>query len=256
MIKISNLKFKYSGRQGYVLEDINMELADGQVGILMGKNGAGKTTLFKAILGLIKPVSGSITFDGADLMKMNRRERAEKIAYVPQHIHFGDLSVYDSILMGRISYFGYRAGKEDYAVVDEIIEEMRITSLADRSAENLSGGEKQKIAIARALAQSPKLLIFDEPTGNLDMANEDLIIEEARKLAANKNIAILSSMHDLNQALYMGDKFFFLKEGRIKYSGGEEIVDEAVIKDIFDINAKIYLLDNKKIILGGKHYEN
>ena len=164
--------------------------------------------------------------------------------------------MYDSILMGRVSYFGLRAGKEDYDVVDRIMAEMKLESFADRNAENLSGGEKQKIAIARALAQEPKMLVFDEPTGNLDIANEELIIEEAKKVARNRNIAILSSLHDLNQALYFGDRFFFLKDGRVKYSGGQDIICPEIIKDIFDINSKIIEHDGKKIILGGKQYEN
>ena len=116
--------------------------------------------------------------------------------------------------------------------------------------------QKQKIAIARALAQEPKMLVFDEPTGNLDIANEELIIEEAKKVARSRNIAILSSLHDLNQALYFGDRFFFLKDGRVKYSGGQDMICPEIIKDIFDINSKIIEHDGKKIILGGKQYEN
>ena len=99
------------------------------------------------------------------------------------------------------------------------------------------------------------MMVFDEPTGNLDIANEQLIMEEARKLAREKNIAILSSLHDLNQALYFGDKFFFLKNGVVKYAGGKEIVTETVIKDIFDIDVRIVEIDNQKVILGGYHNE-
>ena len=249
MLKVENLSFRYGASGNPVLDKVCLELKQGEIGILLGKNGSGKTTLFKNILGIEKPKSGAIHFDGENLLKMKRRDRARRIAYVPQHIHFGDLSVMDSVLMGRVSYFGLKAGREDYEAVEKILEDMKLTNFASRSAEALSGGEKQKIAIARAMAQEPRLMVFDEPTGNLDMANEQLIIEEAKKLAREKNISILSSLHDLNQALAFGDKFFFLKDGVIKYAGGEEIITEEVIRDIFDIRVTLLHVDGKKVIL-------
>ena len=255
MLKVDDLRFRYTKGGKAVLNGVTLELNQGEVGILLGKNGSGKTTLFKNILGIEKPESGSILFDGENLAKMKRRERARRIAYVPQHIHFGDLSVLDSVLMGRVSYFGMQASREDYEVVEKILEDMELLDFAHRSAEALSGGEKQKIAIARAMAQEPKLMVFDEPTGNLDIANEQLILREAKRLARQKNIAILSSLHDLNQALYFGDKVFFLKDGVVKYAGGKEIVTEQIIQDIFDIHVKIMEIDGEKIILGGYHYE-
>ena len=255
MLQVKDLQFRYGGLGKSVLNGASLELKQGQVGILLGKNGSGKTTLFKNILGIEKPKSGSITFDGDNLLKMNRRERARRIAYVPQHIHFGDLTVFDSVLMGRVSYFGMKASREDYEAVEKILTDMQLLDFAGRSAEALSGGEKQKIAIARAMAQEPKLMVFDEPTGNLDIANEQLIIEEAKKLAKEKNISILSSLHDLNQALYFGDRFFFMKDGEVKYAGGKEIVTEEVIRDIFDISVKIKEIDHQTVILGGYHNE-
>ena len=248
MLKVEKLEFSYN-KNAPVLRGADLELGQGQVGILLGKNGCGKTTLFKNILGIEKPSGGNIYFGGDDLRKMNRRERARRIAYVPQHIHFGDLTVFDSVLMGRVSYFGMQAGREDYTAVEKILEDMGLTAFAARSAEELSGGEKQKIAIARAMAQEPKLMVFDEPTGNLDLANEMLIMQEAKKLAREKNISILSSLHDLNQALYFGDRFFMMKDGVVKYAGGREVITPETVKDIFDVDVQLREIDGQTVVL-------
>ena len=251
MLKCEDIRFRYGRTGSLVLNGASLELDAGEIGILLGKNGAGKTTLFKSILGIQKPSGGRVTFDRENLLKLPGRERARKIAYVPQDIQFGELSVFDSVLMGRVSYFGLKAGPEDYRAVEKILEDIGLTTYADRNVDALSGGERQKIAIARAMAQEPKLMVFDEPTGNLDIANEHLILAEAKKLAREKNIAVLSSLHDLNQALSFGDKFFFLKDGVVKYTGGKEIFREEIIEDIFGLRVRIVEIENQKVILEG-----
>ena len=251
MLNVENLNFRYSKFSRPVLNGASLELKPGEVGILLGKNGSGKTTLFKNILGLHKPGSGRILFEGENLLKMSRKERARRIAYVPQDIQFGALTVFDSILLGRISYFGVKSGEEDIRAVEKILKDMHLEDYAMRMVNELSGGERQKIAIARAMAQEPKLMVFDEPTGNLDIANERLIMEEARKLAKEKGIAILSSLHDLNQALTFGDKFFFLKNGVVKYAGGREIITAEVVKDTFDVDVHIREIDGRTVVLHG-----
>jgi len=252
MLSVQNVSFKYGRFSPQVLKGVDLQLEAGEIGILLGKNGSGKTTLFKNILGIHAPSQGEITFEGEDLLKLSKRERAKRIAYVPQDIHFGALTVFDSVLLGRISRFGMKAGEEDYKAVEKLLEDMDLKEYALRNVEELSGGERQKIAIARAMAQEPKMMVFDEPTGNLDIANEQQILREAKRLAREKGIAILSSLHDLNRALAFGDKFFFLKNGVVKYTGGKECFTREIIRDIFDIDVDIRQIDGEKVILGGK----
>ena len=251
MLDVQGLKFRYAKRGPWVLDSIDLHLNAGEIGVVLGRNGSGKTTLFKTLLGIEKPQGGRMRFEGQDLSGMTRRERARRIAYVPQDIRFGDLSVYDTVLMGRMSYFGLKAGAEDLAAVDAILQDMGLEDLASRNVAELSGGERQKIAIARALAQEPKLLVFDEPTGNLDIANEQLILKEARRAAREKGIGVLTSLHDINQAIALGEKFFFMKNGTIRHAGGPETVTESVLKDVFDADVRIAEIDGKKIAIHG-----
>ena len=252
MLEIQQLSFRYARNAPLVLKNINLVLKDGEIGVMLAKNGSGKTTLFKNILGIHKPLGGRILFDGQDLQKLSRKERARRIAYVPQNVQFGALSVFDTVMMGRISYFGLKEGREDERAVKQILEEMGLEAYAARNVEELSGGEQQKVAIARALAQNPRMLVFDEPTGNLDIANEQLIIRESKRLAKEQKLSILTSLHDFNQALDLGDRFFFLKDGEIWRSGGDEIVTAEAIRVVFDADVRIAEIENKKIIIGGK----
>ncbi len=256
MLKIENLSFRYKKKSNLILDNVSLELDKGQIGIVLGKNGSGKSTLFKNILGILKPEQGTITLDGENLFTMNRRLRATKIAYVPQDITFGSLTVYDSILIGRVSRFGIASTEKDKDVVDSIIEEMGLEANAFRNVNELSGGERQKVAIARALAQEPELLVFDEPTGNLDIGNEQLILKEAKRLAKEKGITIIVAIHDINTALTFGDKFFLLKKGQMVNQGGPEVITPEHISCIFDVNVKVENINGRQIVLLEDDNEN
>ena len=214
MLELENVVFRYSRRAEPVLRGVSLTLNDGEIGILLGKNGAGKTTLFQCILGLAAPESGSIRFDGGDLLKMPRRERAKLVAYVPQHIHFGALSVFDSILLGRVSRFGMQPGREDIEAAEHILTEMHLEPLADRSAEELSGGEKQKIAFSSVYASAPDVLVFDEPSSNLDMK----AIGELADLIQQAKISgktILIAEHRIWYLMDIVDRVVYMQDGRI-----------------------------------------
>ena len=155
MLEIKNLVFGYD-KNSPVLQGIDMSLEEGQVGILLGRNGAGKSTLFKIMTGALKPDGGRILFDGQDLLQMSRRQRAGIVAYVPQQLDFGSLTVYQSVLTGRVSYYTVRPSRKDLDVVEEILCETGLDKISCRDVHELSGGERQKVAIARALAFLPR----------------------------------------------------------------------------------------------------
>ena len=253
MLEIKNLSFGYKNH--LVLNNLSLTLLDNKIGVILGKNGAGKSTLFKNILGILKPNEGNINIDNINLNTLSRKERAKKISYVPQDISFGELNVFDSVLVGRLSNFNFFSRYEDEQITKKIIKDMSLEKIMNKNVNELSGGEKQKVAIARALVQEANVLIFDEPTGNLDVSNEQLILKEARKIVKEKNVSILISIHDLNLALQYGDYFYFLKDGYIKYHGGKEIFTKEIIKDIFDIEVNIVTIQNQKVILMGVNYE-
>lgn len=254
MLEINNLSFAYN-KNNNVLNNVSLKLPKGKIGIVLGKNGCGKSTLLKNILGILTPSSGTIKLDNIDLVNLKRSERAKLVSYVPQDIYFGDLNVFETILLGRISYFNYFSRYEDEQIVNEVIKELKLEHISNKNVNELSGGEKQKVAIARSLVSFPSLIIFDEPTVSLDIENEYLILNEAKKLVKSKNVTILMAIHDINLALKYGDYFYMIKDNNIKYEGNNEIINEKTIKDVFNIDVKINKVDDDKImIVKGEEY--
>ncbi len=253
MIKISSLSVRYEKKSNLVLKDIDFHLEEGKIGILIGPNGAGKSTLLKSICGLLPLKEGNIIIDKKPLNEFKPRERAKKIAYVPQILSFEPASVYDTVMLGRLPYFSFVPGQSDHEVVTKTLEELNLLHLKDRNVIQLSGGERQKIAIARALAQQSQIIVFDEPTSNLDIAGEELIASYVEILAKEYKKTVLLAVHDLNLAYRLGDTFLFLKEGKSLGVKDKEGFTPEIIEETFGVNAsKIDTEDGSIFIIKGE----
>ena len=172
MVEVKDVSFRYKPAGPDILHNVSFELDDGNCLAILGNNGAGKSTLLKCIDRILPAGSGTVLVDGTDVFTLGKRELARNIAYVAQNARAADMTVYDSVLLGRRPYIGWDATEHDREVVREVIDLMGIGDYELRSVAELSGGEAQKVMLARALAQEPRLLLLDEPTSNLDPRNQ------------------------------------------------------------------------------------
>ncbi len=252
MIKILDLSLGYNKKKAPVVSKCSFSLKGSQIGIILGPNGAGKTTLLKGVLGLMKPISGKIEIEGKDILEMKANDRAKLISYVPQSFDFAPSSVYDYVMLGRIPHFAIGPKEKDHACVIEALEKMGIKEFASRNVLSLSGGEKQKVMIARALSTNSQVIVFDEPSANLDMGASHLLLDLIKNLSESEGKTVLISMHDINMAYDYGDYFAFMKNGKIHKQGGKEIFDEESLSSLYGI--KVAKMNGEKtyFVYGGK----
>ena len=239
MLEVRNVSFSYKGDGKKVLDDVSFSLERGSFAAILGNNGVGKSTLLKCIDRIVHPESGSITADGRDVLSMKGRELAMHIAYVAQDARKTDSSVFDAVLLGRKPYIKWDASGEDYEKVDEILERLELKDYALRTVSTLSGGEAQKVTIARALVQEPKILLLDEPTSSLDPRNQHDIMKLVRSIAKDRNILVVCVIHDLNLAIRYCDRYIFMKDGKVFASGGREVMTPEIIEEVYDMHTHI-----------------
>ncbi|MDO9633321.1 MAG: ABC transporter ATP-binding protein [Humidesulfovibrio sp.] len=240
MIRVTSLRVNYGRREA--LRGVNLHVARGELVGLCGPNGSGKTTLIKALAGLLSAASGTIEINGADIATLSHRERALRLSCVPQRTEVpAGFSVRELVLMDRFAHTGLLTGygPEDHAAAEAALRDARADNLAERQAAELSGGEIQRVLLARALAQGRETLLLDEAVSALDMARR----VEAYDLLATLNkggSTILSALHDLNLAALYCPRLVFLKAGQIALDGPTtDIFTESNLKDIYETDIRV-----------------
>lgn len=248
MIQCKNIAFSY-GKAAPILKDISFDLDGGHFLALLGNNGAGKSTLLKCLNGIYKPASGCVWVDKNEVQSMKRNQIAQTMAYVEQSSEASQFTVYDTILMGRKPFIQTNPTAEDFRIVEQAIERMELQDFALRYTDELSGGELQKVILARALAQQPKILLLDEPTSNLDLYNQHEVMQLMQEIAIQDQILVIVVIHDLNLALRYCDRFLFMKDGLVYSYGDESTVTEKTIFDIYHVHARVLKEDGRTFVL-------
>ena len=243
MIGLEITKLDFSYFDGLVLEDINLSVKAGEMVGLLGPNGSGKTTLIKLASGILKPKRGEIRLDGNRLTSLSRRFIASNVAVVPQQFHIPfAFTASEVVMLGRTPFFKALAdeSQDDRQAVDSSLGLVGIDELAERRFDELSGGERQKVILAMAMAQQPKLLLLDEPIVHLDIAHQMEMLELVRGLNMEQGLTVVAAMHDLNLAALYFDRLILLKEGRVWADGTpEQVLTEAGISEVFAASVRV-----------------
>lgn len=247
MIQINHISFSYGSKP--ILQDVSITAQPGECVAILGNNGAGKSTLITCINQIRRPQSGDVVVHGKSVKKMSRSEMARSIAYVAQKNEMSHATVFDCVLLGRKPYFKWGVSQEDIKICETMLRRVDMDGFMTRNLDELSGGELQKVMLARALVQQPKVLLLDEPTSNLDPKNQYEMMALVRQIAKEQGITVFIVIHDLNLALRYCDRFFFLKNHRNFSFGGTETVTETLLEQVFGIHTKLMELDGRKFVI-------
>lgn len=240
ILQVQDLSFHYHrGRE--IFTNVSFTLSKGEIICILGNNGAGKSTLLNCVANLYKPTAGKILLNGQDMSRMAMRDVARVIGYVPQ-INNPTIaySVLEFVVMGRTPYIGTfsRPGKEDYRIAMDAMERLQIDHLKDKLYTELSGGERQQVCIARAIAQQPQIILLDEPTAHLDYGNQYKAVATVKKLA-EEGYAIMMTTHTPDHAIILGDKVAVLdREGSLKVGQASEMMNGQVLSALYGMQIK------------------
>lgn len=247
IITVKGLSFSYNSSP--VLNDITLEVSEGEILGVIGPNGSGKSTLLKCVNRILKPEGESILLDGKAISSFSMSELARLIGYVPQQEESRfPIKVFDAILMGRRPFLNWKPSQNDLDKVVEIVEVLKLQDIAMRDIGSISGGERQKVIIARAMAQEPGLLLLDEPTSNLDLRHQLEVMDIVESLA-QKGTSSVVAIHDLNLAARYCSKLILLSEGTVFAAGGREVLCPENLEPVYRVKIWTHVNKARTIIL-------
>jgi len=233
ILELKNIEFAYNGSP--VLRGIEFSVRKAEVVSILGVNGAGKSTLLKCINGILKPQKGEIFINHTNIKRTSRTEIAKALAYVPQRSEQSFITVFDAVLLGRKPYIKWDVTKNDIEITERVLSILGLKKLSLKYINELSGGEFQKVVIARALVQQPKVILLDEPTNNLDPKNQFEVMDTIKEISKKNGISSVIVMHNVNLAVRLSDRFVLLKEGKVFAEGGLEIITKDNIEKVYGI---------------------
>jgi iron complex transport system ATP-binding protein len=238
-LMVNDVTFKYNSSLS--LDHVSLELQESETLGIIGPNGSGKTTLLKCINKVLTPKGGSILLNGNNVHKMSRMEIAKHIGYVPQTSTSAQaLTVFEVVLMGRRPHIAWQSSDKDIEKTWQVLSLLKIEHLAMRSFNELSGGEQQRVIIARSLAQEAKVLLLDEPTSNLDIRHQLEVMELSRELVEKQQLAVVVAIHDLNLASRYCDKIVMMKTGKIFAAGdATSVLTPQSIQSVYGVKVTI-----------------
>jgi len=246
-LRVADVTFSYDSHP--VLANISFSLAQGRVLAVLGMNGAGKSTLLKCMNGVLRPQGGAVLVDNVDLLRLSPRSVARRIGYVPQRHPETGMTVFETVLMGRRPHIQWSMGDRDYELAEKTIHDLGLSHLSMRRVTQLSGGELQKVVIARALAQSPEVLLLDEPTSNLDLKNQLEVMGLLQRIVETQNLSAVVAVHDLNMAVRFADDLLFLKDHRIHAVCDAAELSAQTIQQVYDVEVELHRIGKQMIVV-------
>ena len=248
MIEAKGICFHYKNCP-VVLQDVAFQAEEGQFLAILGNNGAGKSTLLKCMNGILKPDAGSLLLDGEDLLALPRRQVAQRVAFVAQTVASTQMTVHDMVMLGRRPYMGWSFSREDHDIVHAAMARLGLMDMRGRFLNQLSGGERQKVMLARALAQQPRLLLLDEPTSALDIRNQYQVLKIVGELCRTEGLTAVVVIHDLTLALRFCDRFLLMRDGQVYRCGGLEVLDKTALREVYGVDAEPVVVNGRHIVL-------